>query len=228
MTTRLFALLAISLCCSCGSTEEAVVSQPDAEESKTAEETITIPLEEVWSTNQNRMWGADDPVGTRYIGELVEGSPRNMTALREINKSLSAETLGRKAEPAFAVEGMDLEALKHAHAVLVKNRPRPKSLSKDSPISIVFSALGSPYYVSVTDISKRGNTMLIKYEYIPHLENIESILFTLIPLGTLPPGHYQVQIDHEPYEKRFAKFGKSGPNPLVQGRVSTSFEFDVK
>jgi hypothetical protein len=226
MTVRLLTMLMLVICCSCSS-EEVAVPQPEEQSPQPIEEIITIPMEQVWSTNQNRMWSVDEPVGTRYIGELVEGSARNTSLLEEINESLDVETPGRKAESAFAVEGQDLEALKNAHAVLVKNQPRPKSLSAGKPISIVFFVLDSPHYTSLTYTKKRGNTIQIRYEFIPHLETIESSLFTLIPLGKLSQGHYQVKIDHEPYEKRYAKFGKSGPHEHVLGRVSTSFEFDV-
>jgi hypothetical protein len=226
MTVRLFALLAFALCSSC-SADEAAVSQPQDQTSQPAEKTITIPLEKVWSTNQKREWALDEPV-TRYIGELVEGDPNAEVLVREIRKELDSGSIQAKADPAFAVEGTDLEALKKAHAVLVGKQPRPTALPKGREISIAFFSLYSPYYMSVTDIKKRGNTILIRYEYIPHSNTIQSRLFALIPLGKLPEGHYQVKIDHEPYEKRFAKYGKSGPNELVLGRVSTSFEFDVE
>jgi hypothetical protein len=226
MAIRLFVLLLFSLCCSC-SAEEAVVSKPSDKTSTPTGETITIPLTEIWSTNRKRMWALNEPV-TKYFGDVLKGDPANQSLLAEIKKALAVETLETKADSAFAVSGSFLAALKNAHAVLAGKQERPTSLSADSSISIAFFSLESPYYISITDVQIRREVIRIKYEYILHITEDMSRLFALIPLGKLSSGHYRVEIDHEPFEKRFSKFRKSGPHELMLGRVSTSFEFDIK
>jgi hypothetical protein len=126
------------------------------------------------------------------------------------------------------VEGEDREALRNAHAVLVGKQQRPTSLSKNSSVSIAFFSLSSSYYISITDVQIQGEGIRIKYEYIPRITANMPSLFALIPLGKLSSGHYRVEIEHEPFEKRFSKYRKSGPHESALGRVSTSFEFDVK
>jgi hypothetical protein len=227
MVVRSTILSAILICGTVSCAQEPAVPPAKSGAANAAEETITIPLREVWSTDQKYMASDDEPL-TRYIGKLEEGNATGKVLLNEIRQELDSGSIQAKADPAFAVEGEDIEALKNAHAVLVGKQPRSTSLPKDSEKTIVFFSLYSPYYVTLTDVKRRGNTILIRYEYIPRADIVTSRYFSLIPLGKLLPGRYQVQIDHEPFEKRFRTFRKSGPNELVLGRVSPSFEFDVK
>jgi hypothetical protein len=185
-----------------------------------------VPLSEVWSTLQRNRFISDDQT-TRYIGDLEKGSLRNKTSLGEIKSKLNFRSLDR-AKPAFAVEGTGLEALTNAHTVIVGNKPAPLEISHNKDVSIVFSALGSPYYVALTSISREGTKLLIRYELIPRPEKDMPTYLALIPIGRLSPGFYRVQIDHETYEKRFRAAGLSGPNEHMLGRVSTSFAFTVK
>lgn len=225
MIVRLFALWVLVLCCSCSRAEEAAVSQPDAKGSETVEEAITIPLESIWSNDQKWFGGMDIPK-TRQIAKL-EGDPRGAGPLvNAICRVLGAGSIEDAADPAFAVEGKDLDALKNAHAVLVGKQPRPTVLPQDSELSIVFFALYSPYHVSLTDVKRRDNTIKIRYELIPHLENAYTDHFSLIPLGKLPPGHYQVTISRDPLRERYARARIK--EEYIQGRVSIPFEFDVK
>jgi hypothetical protein len=217
------AIAILLFCCSTCFAEEISISQPDAKGSETVEEAITIPLTEIWSTNQQRIWAVDEPL-TRYIGELEANTPGNRSLASEIKKSLGFG----KAGPAFVVQGTGIESLKNAHEVIVGNQSRSNNIPHGSDSTIVFYAHGSPYYVSITKVKRQGKLISIAYELIPKLENNEPKYLALISLGKLPSGHYQVEINHEPYEKRFVKYGKSGPNKLVLGRVSTSFEFNVE
>lgn len=226
MGIRFFALLAFVLCCCSCNAEEAVVSEPNDNASPPTGETITIPLTEIWSTNQKRMWALDEPV-TKYFGEVLKNDPANQALLTDIVIALGSG-IKDKANPAFAVEGEEREALRNAHAVLAGKQQRPTSLSSDKSVSIAFFSRSSSYYISITDVKIQGDTIFIKYEYIPHITDDVTSLFALIPLGKLSPGHYRVEIDHEPFEKRFSKFRKSGPHERALGRVSTSFEFDIE
>lgn len=211
MLVRILAIAVLLLCYSIGHAEEKMVE---------------IPLTEIWSTNQGRMWAVDEPV-TKYFGQVLKNDSPNQLLLTDISKALSSGAKD-KADPAFAVEGEDREALRNAHAVLTGKQERPTSLSTDKNVSIAFFALESGYYISITDAQKQGDTIRIKYEFIPHITDNVSSSLSLIPLGKLSVGHYQVEIDHEPFEKRFAKFGKSGPHKSALESVSKSFEFDVK
>lgn len=224
MIVRMFALWMLVLCCSFSHAEETGVSQPDAKGSET-EEAITIPLESIWS-NDLKWFGAMDIPKTRQIAKL-EGDPRGAGPLvNGIRKVLGAGSIKDAADPAFVVEGKDLDALRNAHAVLVGKRPRPTVLPKERELSVVFFSLNSRYHVSLTDVKRRGNTIEIRYELIPHMETAYTDHFSLIPLGKLPPGHYQVAISRDPLRERYARARIKEEN--IQGRISTPFEFDVK
>ena len=225
MVVKIFVVLV--LCCSVGWAEEAPDAPANAISSGPLEESITIPLTEIWSTNQKRMWALDEPV-SKYFGQMLKNDPANHALLTDIMKALSSGAVEDKADPAFAVEGEEREALRNAHDVLVGKQQRPTSLSRDSNVSIAFFSLRSSYYISITEVQKQGETIRITYEYIPHITEDTTSLSALIPLGELSSGHYRVEIDHEPFEKRFSKYRKSGPHERMLGRVSTSFEFNVE
>lgn len=224
MVVKIFGAL-LFLCCSVSWAEEDAPAK--AISPGPVEESITTPLTEIWSTNQERMWAINEPV-TKNFGQMLKGDPTNQALLTDIMKTLHSEAVKDKADPAFAVEGEEREALRNAHAVLDGKQQRPTSLSKNSSVSIAFFSLSSSYYISITDVQIQGEVIRIKYEYIPHITADVTKLFALIPLGKLSTGHYRVEIEHEPFEKRFSKFRKSGPDDRMLGRVCTSFEFDVE
>jgi hypothetical protein len=75
-------------------------------------------------------------------------------------------------------------------------------------------------------VERRDKIIEVRYELIPHIEEAHTDHFSLIPLGKLPPGHYQVAISRDPLREGYAKARIQ--EELIQDRVSTSFEFDVK
>jgi hypothetical protein len=211
MLIRILAIAISLLCCSMSHAEEAV----------------EIPLTEIWSTNQKRMWAVDEPV-TKYLGELTKDDEELNRLLWDTVEFLDIDSRNQKAGKAFAVDGTGLEALRNAHAVFSGKDKAAASLDSDQEISIVFFSLQSAYYISLTKVHRVGAMIDITYEYIPKEEsNVPSVL-AFIPLGKLTPGHYQVLIEHEPFEKRFGSRRQSGPHKDILGRVSKSFEFEVK
>lgn len=129
-----------------------VCAPQDASSGKSEAKTTEIPIDQIWSTSRIP--------GTRDIFELEPGlsakerkkfnrSPdRNDakgTLTHEIYMVLGldrrrAYKLGDKssAKPGFAVSGHGRDALKLAHAVLVKGERPQIKFSKNEPISLVF------------------------------------------------------------------------------------------
>ena len=202
MFTRLLALLAFVFCCS--------ISY--------AEEPMEIPLSEIW---------ADSMPGTINIFEL-EGAQSEYPLMQEIRAKHGFGTWTAKAGPAFAVAGTGQEALNNAHAVITGKQPPSKSFQQGRDTSIVFFDLASNNYVHLTKVVRDHNTIRVRYEFIPQVEEVLTRHFAIIPTGKLPRGHYKVDIAAEPFGQRFLDAGfKEIPDERKLPRVSSSFEFHV-
>jgi hypothetical protein len=201
MVARTSALLAFVICCSIGNAKE-------------------IPLNEIWAFGMP---------GTRDIRELEANYSSKNSLISEIRKRHTFKTWQDKAGPGFAVEGIDLEALKNAHAVITGAAKRSSSLGSGKEISLVFFSLEFGYYVHLTDVDIIGNDIEIRYEFVPHLTKNRTRHFALIPVGKLAKGNFSVSIIPEPFERRnVGKEFKEIPDERKLPLVSSTFEFTVQ
>jgi hypothetical protein len=165
MTTRLFALLAVLLCCSHGHAEEKDTSKPDGQVAAAADETVTIPLSEIWAL---------DIPGTKDILKLENREKfRGMKVADLIKNSLVENTKsvlssrhwparGQSAGGGFVVVGTGLEALKEANAVLVKKKERPDTLPAGKELTLVFYSYMSGRYVRLDRVVKSNRDIKIE------------------------------------------------------------------
>lgn len=204
MFTRSMSVLALVCCCS--------VSY--------AEDSVEIPLDTVWA------YGMPGTLDIRKLDGVSSGEHDWMKEIRNHHKTSSVHD---KAGPGFAVEGLGLEALKNAHAVITETKARPDSLSSSKDISLVFFSLEFGYYVHITHVERTGNTIEIKYKFVPHYTKNRTRHFALIPVGNLPKGKFSVSITPEPFDRgSVGKEFKEIPDERKLPLVSSSFDFTVQ
>jgi hypothetical protein len=192
--------------------------------------TVSIPLD--------RIWGFDMP-GTQDIrdlepdkfGEHAKSLPTDQqisllheSHLGQIQAGLSKHTA--LAEPGFAVLGIAAEALQGAYDVLVQEKT-PPHLHATNKISLVFFSHLCAQYVRLSSIQRHGNTIDIRYQFIPHRETTATVQLALLPIGFVPAGHYGVEIvqDANP-----GNAGIPGGLPESEARkfICQPFEFSVE
>jgi hypothetical protein len=172
-----------------------------------AEETVDIPLYQIWA------W---DMPGTQNISDLEKATPSEDWLITKIRDEQHSKGWMAKAGRAFAVEGTGLKALENAHDVIFGKQKRLTSLSGE--ISVIFFSLAGGQYVHLTKVEREGDTINIRYKLVPHEQKHLTRHFAIIPLGKLPKGNYKVDIAT-----------KSPAKPSVTlPRVSASFDFTVE
>lgn len=165
------------------------------------EKPVDIPLKSIWAANMP---------GTRSIRDLEPRAnddhyrygPLSREILRAIHPRVKPE---EDAGKCFAVEGEGLEALERANKVLVHDEKRPAVLPSGN-VTLIFYSRGASSYVHLQEASRKGSVITLKYRVVTHSEREITTHLALIPLGSLPPGRYQVEIDRLP---------TSYPHPLA-------------
>lgn len=187
MTMRLFALLAILFCCSTSYAEEAV----------------EIPLSEIWGHKSFGTRDIKDLEPSIDTSSLSKDEVFQRSLVQQIRRSLNSYRRHKNkgnAGTAFVVTGTGSEALKNAHAVLVEGRKRSESFSKDSELTLVFYCYEYGRYVRLDNVSQSGSNVKIRYHFIAHNTGNMSTHFVLIPLGKMPAGTLQIDIEQLPGE----------------------------
>jgi hypothetical protein len=178
-----------------------------------------IPLKEIWAYKMP---------GTRNLEEFEEYKLAKL--IDGIRKSLSADSKHKmKLKTGFAVQGERVEALRAAHEVLVNGGSLSPRLSHRREISVVFFSQQSGYYVRLHEVVRHGRSIEIRYRIIPHKSLELTEHFALIPLGILPPGGFQVNIEQTPLEENHKEPGSRPVKlELAQSLVCKSFSFVVE
>ena len=168
-----------------------------------AAEPVTIPLKDVWAYQmpgtmdvrelEPNVYGKD--AQKLSVDERQRGYESSL--IKQIVVHLADESSEKVSRPGFAVAGIGLEALRAAHAVIVKNE-KPKALPADGDTSLVFFTREFNYYVHITEIEHKGDTFKIQFRFVPHNSKDATVHFALIPVGKLAPGKYSVQITQGP------------------------------
>jgi hypothetical protein len=180
---------------------------------------VKIPLDKVWAF---RMPGTvdlatiDKPVASREI--------------ESIRRVLSMPTAqGKDAKAAFVVLGTGLKAIHEAHAVLVDGKKPRETIPKDSEASVVFFSYEFGRYVHLHSVERHGNSIEIKYEFVPHKSKELTEHFAVMPLGKLPAGTLRVDIVELPMPQQLIAAGwKPISADVSRGVVCRSFSFVVK
>ena len=161
---------------------------------------VEIPIDKIWAFNMP---------GTRDIRKLEPGEidknsesvwKRTVEAL--VGKSADATRKKESVGQGFAVAGNGLDALRRVNAVIATGETARSSFDPNDEISIVFfSYLASGNNVHVQEVSRKAGAIEVKFRLAPYFERNMSLSFTLIPVGKMPPGTYQVQFVQSPIAK---------------------------
>lgn len=210
--------------------ESSLVLDGYAADKQMPEKYGTIPLSTVWA------WNMPGTLDIRSLEPQFFGVPiKTATLVEQASHSLTSQILEplskaatERPEPAFAVEGIGLDALENAHAVLAKGEEPTKSLSTSDDVSIVFFSHESGTYVHLQQVTRQNNRIEIRYEFVPHADAELTHHLALIPLGKLPPGKYKTRIVLAPLDKKYAALAdESMLKELASRSVCGSFQFAV-
>jgi hypothetical protein len=186
----------------------------DKEAAALAGRRTIIPLSNVWA------W---EMPGTQDINKLDPGDG-DQSLITQLRRSIR-ETWNH--DPALAVSGEGLDALREFHRIRVE-KAKPKPLTDDAPISLVFFTDAAGPYVHIHQIERTGNRFTVRYRPVPHDSHEMTRYIALIPVGTLRFGKYVVTIERSPMEPRYIERGNREPAQDFGGRVvSHSFQFLV-
>jgi hypothetical protein len=205
------------------------ISAESPKEKKESAEVVTIPLAKIWATSMP---------GTRDIDELV----KEQIKLTKVDLWVPlAESFldpqwwpkaGRTARSAFVVQGDDLKALREAHAVLTGKQKPKGAVSSSKDVTLVFFSQPRSVEVQLIKIQRHDKVVEIQYRIAPFTEKYTELDLALIPLGSLPPGKYEVKITPAPAVVRVGtNFYKTlEPQQLDKSAeiyVSRPFSFNV-
>jgi hypothetical protein len=206
-----------------------------------AEEAAEIPLSDIWAYE---MPGTKDvrKLEPEVYGDEAKSLPPQLrdelhrnSIIQNILNSLYIQPnpeLGlkalRKPKQGFVVEGREKRALREASAVLGGDKQAKKSFLLDSDHTLVFYSLDSGVFVHVVSAEIHGNQIEIHFRFVPHLTDISSSHFALIPLPKLSIGRYRVAMIEDSVEQKYWSWGIDKLNPKLQSKyICKDFEFKV-
>ena len=120
-----------------------------------------------------------------------------------------------------------MDALRRAHAVLVKNEKPRENFNKGDELTIVFYSFSSTWYVHLHDVEIIDRKINIRYRFVPHRTRNMSSHIALIPLNDLTAGEYDVTIKRMPLEQHFLEQGWKNRPKSADGLVCESFKFVI-
>jgi hypothetical protein len=198
-----------------------------------ADEPVKIPLKDIWAYNIP---------GTTEISEK-ELPPKDATPaqlmqfdrtslVRQTYIELGVRKPGQLADEGFCVAGEGLDALKAAHAVLVKHEKPPRKFEPETEITLVFFAHSTGKYLYILDAERGGTTIRVQYRFKAHMQAYSTTHFALIPLGKLVPGQYSVEFVQKPIVSDeppdHPQVGKLESDEWVNRIICKPFSFLVK
>jgi len=190
---------------------------------------VVIPVDQIW---------AYDMPGTRPMqdgqrdGKYVAAEGE---LLDEIRRALVRERVEgtspiqwKDAKLGFAVLGMGMDALREAHAVLVKKQEPRKSFPAGTEITLVFFSNQFGPYVHIHRVERQDRGVEIRYRFVLHQIDVVTEHLALIPLGKPSVGRVQVEIIQSPMEQKYVD-GGGKPISCDQARpvVCKSFSFEL-
>lgn len=159
-----------------------------------------ISLDKIWSNMPGTQNVRD--LEPEHFGPQVSrlaSDERNRLIRESLNQQIMAELSAipsgeeKPQKTGFAVSGTPQEALAKAHAVLSGREEPTTKFSKGENIFVVFFSYAGPF-VQMRKVAMRGDSLLVAYHFVSHLEAILSSHFALIPIGSLKPGPVKVEI----------------------------------
>jgi hypothetical protein len=205
-----------------------IIDLPEADEP--AKGTV-IPLDQIWS--YQKMPGTRDAHEIEPqlpdAGLMSEEEFIRHHRIQQILHSLSFRNRpkeGDKAGTAFVVIGASKVALTNAADVFNKEKQPQQVLPADTDLTLVFYSYTCPRYVRIASVEQSENLITVKYQTVAHGTQELTTHFALIPIGKLPEGRVQVNMQqvesNDPYDQRIPPLR----DPLRY--VSGSFSFEVR
>lgn len=154
-----------------------------------------IPLETVWAL---------DMPGTQPMNRIQRGTPLLYEAAEgklvdEIRAALKYDPRRPTAGPCFAVQGTGMTALRHAHAVLVREEKLPTEFQAGEELTLVFYSYQFGAYVHLTEVVDRGERIEIRYRFVPHETTEVTAHLALIPFVSPLPGPRTIHLEPVAY-----------------------------
>lgn len=178
----------------------------------------TISLNQVWAFNMP---------GTRDVRQI--GSPKQSSSFAELlQQSLGRDSFEAESKPGFVVQADDVDVLKQAYELISTSKSAKNQIKPHSKAWIIFFSRSSGQFVHIYKVEKAGNDITVSYRFVPHDSHEMTAHFALIPIDELSVGHYRVNIDRCPLEKKYVDVGFTPmPETFVNRIICKSFEFDV-
>jgi len=159
--------------------------------------------------------------------EQVALSEKSLTT--QILTPLGRNKPGQTAIQAFAVIGTGADALRRAAEVLSSKKKAQTSFPANGEVTVVFFSYLYGSYVRLNKVEQQPGLINITYSFVPHETAQLTRHFALIPLGKLPSGDVQVDIQQTQTGQKITDDGIKGSAPSVESQiVSKSFRFKVK
>jgi hypothetical protein len=123
---------------------------------------VEIPLKDVWAL---------DMPGTR---PMRHGAPPDKAPeaplVADIRQALYRVPVNQGPGKGFAVTGVDMDALRNAHSVIVKKQKPKDTLPADNEVMVAFFSRSAGSYVHIKHVERRNNEVIISYHFVQHPE----------------------------------------------------------
>lgn len=204
---------------------------------------VEIPLSEIWANcakdarplrdlepelfvnldTPERIAEYSTPEAQRALWEKSKES----LVLRIENSLRRLRSLLKTPKRGFAVVGVDRAALQGVHGVLVNDEMPRDGFSDQDPITVVFFTRPTRVGLTLERIEWHGRVLQIHYTLHSHgrLALMSNLAF--IPLGTLPPEEYQVELVRTARTDRDQRGFPPVEPDAERDIVCESFEFAV-
>jgi hypothetical protein len=205
---------AIAFCCSLMVVSLAVGANPKTN-------SRAIPLDQIWA------WKMP---GTKDVGKLdavKTGGTTEHPILHDVFAGIGSLPKGKRAAPAFVVEGVGKTALDNARSVFKKETNRVEKVPPNTELSLVFYSHGAgQHFCRLVSVEKSERLIKVKYRFFDHSLAVSRIHFAFIPIGKFAPGVVEVKIEQQ--DSTNLAGSVRPPVREMERLVSGPFSFEVR
>jgi hypothetical protein len=151
-----------------------------------------IPLKQIWALG---MPGTHQIDISKSDGSYKSVEGRAADTIRK--SSFLRPNRDDEIDACFVVAGKGIEAISNASKVILSKEKAARAFRSDGELSLFFFARRSGVFVHVTRAIVRDGVIHITYSLEPHSTRQVTEHFALIPLGTLKPGKYTVELSRD-------------------------------
>lgn len=191
-----------------------------------------IPLKDIWASDMPGTTDVRDLEPVNH-GPKAKDLPVEERQRRNLNSKVQKierhlRNLDKPIGQGFAVPSTAEKSLEQAFEVLVENAKPKDAFSTKDDISIVFFTVPVSRYVYIKGVERNGNTIHIQLDIVLHTTKELTNHFALIPIGKLPAGNYQVELEILPLAKEYAGLNvRQVDQKWMDSHVCKEFSFSV-